>query len=400
MTTTIDSFEDGGLAEYSGDTGSFAVVDESTVAPSAQDGSKVLEAAGANVLIESTSGLNSYHNKGETARAWFYFTDSQNIATYHYAVTTAGGTRGDQYYATLDVPDDRLALTKVEGGSTFTTSADTTDVTYSTGSWYQLEVDWASDDTHTLKILDDTGSQVGSTITATDGTHGSGGVGVGNFDGGGSTYYVDHARTGTFSAQALAATTGTTTGAGQTATATPSTAAVTAETGTTTNTGQAAVATPGTTAVTAAAGTTTGRGQTTTVRPGQTLTATTGITASTGHAATLAPDATAVTATVGTTVGAGQVATVEVPQVLAATAGTTVAAGQTATAAPGTATLAGTPGTTVGAGQAATITLVEEALLDASVAAERALSASVDDAVTLSGSVREDIALEADINYD
>lgn len=68
----IDSFEDGDISEYSGDTGNASVTDETNLSFSAIDGSKVVEVTGGFNEIASNpgDGLNDYLSKGQQATWW------------------------------------------------------------------------------------------------------------------------------------------------------------------------------------------------------------------------------------------------------------------------------------------------------------------------------------------
>jgi hypothetical protein len=71
--TIVDSFEDGDISEYSGDTAEFSVVNDSNLSFSAIDGNYVLERPDSanDGSIESVSGLNNYFPKGSVARCHF-----------------------------------------------------------------------------------------------------------------------------------------------------------------------------------------------------------------------------------------------------------------------------------------------------------------------------------------
>jgi hypothetical protein len=186
--TTIDSFEDGDIAEYSGDTGSFTTTNESTLSWGAPDGSIVLEnptGSGFNRIV-STSGLNEYFPKGNTAECAVRTKASGPRARVLFGV----GGAYDYYFAEVDWLEDRIRLGERVSGSlshfatdaTFTPSVDTTAtvrITWDDGTL------GGSDNDITMQYFEG-GTQVGSDLTTNDPSHatndGIGFVGAANDD--------------------------------------------------------------------------------------------------------------------------------------------------------------------------------------------------------------------------
>jgi hypothetical protein len=130
--TVIDSFEDGDIAEYGGDTGAYTARDDSTIAV---DGSWSLEATTtAFTTITSESGLPTYPQQGDEWRVWMRVDDDGGSNSYagHYFATG----NSDNYWARIR-PDDNTFQLDLSGSGMFTNS-----VTIDLGTWYEVRIRW------------------------------------------------------------------------------------------------------------------------------------------------------------------------------------------------------------------------------------------------------------------
>lgn len=179
-SSVIDDFEDGGLTEYAFDRGSSGV---SLVSSPVYQGSSALEISGTDTEMISTSGLDTYPAAGETFR--FRFRSPTNeVANLSYGVQD----HANRYFVQLDYADQYLKLVRWQNdtGDQF---GGATNVPYTTGVWYEVEVKWRTDGTHVATLYDTDGTQVAQ-ATGTDTTWTSGGIGFdGYYAGGGAGYY-------------------------------------------------------------------------------------------------------------------------------------------------------------------------------------------------------------------
>ena len=180
QTTVIEDFEDGGLTEYSFDRGSSGA---SLVSSPVYQGSSALEISGTDTEMVSTSGLDTYPAAGETFR--FRFRSPTNeVANLSYGVQN----QTNRYFVQLDYADQYLKLVRGQNG-TGNQFGIGKNVPYTTGVWYDVEVEWRTDGTHVATLYDTNGTQVAQ-ATGTDTTWTSGGIGFdGYYAGGGAGYY-------------------------------------------------------------------------------------------------------------------------------------------------------------------------------------------------------------------
>lgn len=165
----IDGFEDGDIAEWSGDTAAYTA---STANPF--DGSYSLEATttsvGAQTLIRTdvtwgpaeASTLQCQLHRDHTAALLF---GVQSTTAFYYAQLRDSGTS-----------DTEVVLAKSDSGFT-SLSVTALGIDRTAYDWLRLVVDWDSSGSMTVTVYDQTATKLGST-TATDSTHGAGGVGV------------------------------------------------------------------------------------------------------------------------------------------------------------------------------------------------------------------------------
>jgi len=173
-TTTIDSFEDENITEYSGDTGSFTTTNESTLSWGAPDGSIVVEkpaSAGNFNRIYSTpgDGLNSYFPKGNIGRCHV-----RADANCEHR-TLFGVEDFNDYYIAEVKYNTGIAIKKRTGGTLSTPTSDTS-VDPTPGTTGEVEIVWddgtlgGSDNDITVRYIEG-GSQLGPDLTTNDPDH-------------------------------------------------------------------------------------------------------------------------------------------------------------------------------------------------------------------------------------
>ncbi|UPV99667.1 hypothetical protein M0R88_14245 [Halorussus gelatinilyticus] len=181
--TVVDDFEDGNLSEYGFDRGSSGA---SVVSSPTHSGSHALEYAGTNTEAISTSGLNAYPSAGDTVSFWVRGSGGAAKTNLSYGVQD----HTNRYFVRVNISADNLALYRLEGGSSTELAADWSTPALSQDAWYELEVQWATDGTHTLTLLDSSGSQL-TQVSTTDTTWSSGGVGFDAYLGSGESAYFN-----------------------------------------------------------------------------------------------------------------------------------------------------------------------------------------------------------------
>lgn len=171
----IDTFEDGNISEYSGDTSLFTV--DGTFSYERDYG---LDATG-NESAKATDGIYRTGvtvSQGETLRYLQYINTGAGAGdeTCTLFGVQNPGSNNQNYAVCLELyGTDRVSISRdVDYNDTSGTVLASTTITYSTG-WYEIEIDWDTDDTIDVTVLQN-GSVV-ATTSATDGTYTSGGVG-------------------------------------------------------------------------------------------------------------------------------------------------------------------------------------------------------------------------------
>jgi len=181
-----ESFESGSLSGYSGDAslfqagGSFAYAGSDGLYPSAGNtGSKTTNG------LYRTSALTS---QGETIR-YFQYVDANpgsGLGNDEPCALFGVGGSGNNYAVCLEeYPSGApyIALAKnVTNNVTSGTLIASTSVTYATG-WYQVSIDWLTNNNINVTLYNSTGA-VAATLSATDSSHTSGGIGF--------TYWGQH----------------------------------------------------------------------------------------------------------------------------------------------------------------------------------------------------------------
>jgi Domain of unknown function (DUF2341) len=173
-----DDFEDDDIAEYSGQTGLFNVG-----TALAYDGTYGLDNAGQTTSRANLGGifrLDQTVSQGETFRFSQYVdtTGTSDEVCTKFGVQSPG-TANDNYAVCVELAGtDRIVLVKdaVENDSSGgATTLDTANSTFTTG-WYVFGVAWGTDDTINVTMYNSGGGVV-DTLSATDSSYTSGGIG-------------------------------------------------------------------------------------------------------------------------------------------------------------------------------------------------------------------------------
>lgn len=177
----IDDFEHGGLEPYFGNTNTYEVTADGAVFEG--DYSLKIDDNGVSDRIVSTEGLLNYPSPGDTF-AWNYYPEVQNSGNRGGMMFGAADME-NQYTArvvidTRDDVDNELQINKREDNSWSVLASEAAPELAAEQS-YELEVDWAEDDTITFTVREVDGAEVG-TVSATDGTF-SDETGVGWYQG-------------------------------------------------------------------------------------------------------------------------------------------------------------------------------------------------------------------------
>jgi len=190
----IAQFEDGSLhPSFSGDTGDYQVTSTSPTLTGTYSLKATVENAGP---ITSESGLDRYPQTDQRFACYVYI-DTLNPNSG--LPTVAWGTQDtSNFYEFGYVPsNDQLFLSIVQNGS-FTELSSRPSVAVSSNTWYDLEIEWLSDGSITGRIFDvdqSTGDRSGAalqSISASDSTWSSGGLGFNNQSGSGFPTYDNY----------------------------------------------------------------------------------------------------------------------------------------------------------------------------------------------------------------
>lgn len=171
----LDTFEDGNISEYGGDTGLFTA---GTTMNYERD--RGLDAAG-NETQKTTDGIyrtNVTVAQGETIRYLQYIDTAAGSGdeTCTLFGVQSPGSNNQNYAVCLELYGvDRVSIARnVDSNDTSGTILASTTMTYSTG-WYEVEIDWDTDDSIGVTVSQN--DVVVASTTATDGTYTQGGVG-------------------------------------------------------------------------------------------------------------------------------------------------------------------------------------------------------------------------------
>lgn len=170
ISEVLDSFEDGDIAEYGGDTGDFSV--GTTLV---YDGSNALEnsSSGGTHSIIATTDITT--RQGETYDYRVRSdSGSDRCGLFIGAQDESGASGGSGYSCRVTPGGDDIRINRRDNGS-ITTIANGT-LSLNTGEWYRVIVDWATDGTITITVENDAGTEQG-TLSGTDTNYESGGLG-------------------------------------------------------------------------------------------------------------------------------------------------------------------------------------------------------------------------------
>jgi len=165
----VDSFDDGDLAEYDGDTG--GTYASSTTASPVLDGSHSLKLSGEG-FVGSTSGLNSYPGVGPAWSTRVYVANQSSAIQILFGHSSAT-TRADGYLLTVNAGSSELNIARTDSGSAALLDSATASVP--TGEWLTVDVRHETDGTLTVSLIDSSGSTL-ATVSATDSTYISNGA--------------------------------------------------------------------------------------------------------------------------------------------------------------------------------------------------------------------------------
>jgi len=173
----FDDFEDNDISEYSGSAQDLSYF--ATNASYNYEGSYGLAASGGNTDKQTNGGIyqtSTTFSQGSTVR----FFQKITAGTDDEPCTLFGVQGSGQNYAVcLDqYPSDTIVISRdvtsnSDDGSA--TELASTGVTWSSG-WYEVEINWLTDDSIDVTVYDSTGS-VFATVSTTDSTYTSGGMG-------------------------------------------------------------------------------------------------------------------------------------------------------------------------------------------------------------------------------
>ena len=164
---TIDNFDDGDIAEYTENGGTWTV-QTNTV----ESGTHALKGEGGFGYLYSGTGLNDYPRPGDT---WEYYPRIENDINIQslvgFGITS---DRSDGYIINLRSDSSDFELIKRSGGNQTTLVSDTS-VNYSLDVYYRVEVSWGSSGDISVTLFDGSDNQMTS-ISATDTEHDRDGI--------------------------------------------------------------------------------------------------------------------------------------------------------------------------------------------------------------------------------
>lgn len=185
----IDDFDDGDLSEYT----VYRQGPASVVSSPTYSGAGALKIDGTSTDVVSMSGLPDYPEAGDTFSTRVRWTSNANGVQFAYGIQTYVEYSDQEYYFVNIRPDaDQIVLKRYDLNGKHKLDKNF-NVGLSADTWYELEVDWQTDGTHTITLFDESGSQV-TQLSATDSTWTDGGVGFfGREANSGATVHFDEA---------------------------------------------------------------------------------------------------------------------------------------------------------------------------------------------------------------
>ena len=166
----IDSFEDGDISEYSGDTGAFTVSSSD-----AYHGDNSLQQTGGDEKNIRSTSLPNEPSKGDTFSFRVKGTShtAKNRATMKFGLQDANNFYG----ARVNFDDAKIFVQETASGST-DTIAESSYAEVPVGEWCRMEVVW--NDSVTVRVFAEDGTQINSVIADVSEftkSHTSGGIG-------------------------------------------------------------------------------------------------------------------------------------------------------------------------------------------------------------------------------
>jgi len=193
--TTIDSFEDGDISEWSGDTGDYQVV-QSPSGAIAEGGNYTLERLNPGAypgieVLSTSSALGTGYARGDVLRWYFYSPSSNTRYIFRFGSTNTDKYSVRTYYGTSDLSPDTLKLFKdnTELASTTFSQSLATDTRY----FMRVEYDVSGNGDITAQVREDDGPWESNTISANDTEHSNDVLMIRADDlASGETAYIDH----------------------------------------------------------------------------------------------------------------------------------------------------------------------------------------------------------------
>jgi hypothetical protein len=165
-STIVDNFEDGDISEFGGDTNKF-----STTTSTVYNGTYALEAdpPGSLKTIESTSGLPTYPQEGDTFAYNFYPTDFAN-QQYVAGIAFGESSSGNNYAVSVTETGGQTDTFELVVDNGLSTSASST-FSLSTNQWYEVNIDWTSTDVAANITNPSNGNVIATVSVGADGTN-------------------------------------------------------------------------------------------------------------------------------------------------------------------------------------------------------------------------------------
>ena len=200
----VDNFEDAdadppGVYEdgetiadyYGGDTGQF-----SRTTDEVETGVKSLDInVSSNSLIISTSGLNSYPEKGDIFEVYGYHDGDGVILIYFGAPNEAGWGDDSGYRMYTRNDDNRMRIERSDNGS-ITTLAEDDNASIPSNEWLRFRCEWhdgtgaESDNEIVFELYDESGTEISKLSVNDDSYADDTGIGFGSFNSN-EQFYVD-----------------------------------------------------------------------------------------------------------------------------------------------------------------------------------------------------------------
>jgi hypothetical protein len=164
---TVDSFEDGDIGEYGGETGSFSVSSSQPV----WKGEESLKSTTNNRNIISNSGLSDYPERGDTFEYWIHGGGDTNSG----GGLIFGRSDSNNYIKASIIPgNDEFRIWKRDDGSGIEVASRS--LTLANNRWYRGVIEWKEDGSVIFSVHDSTKTKVAE-IEAPPQKYRKGGVG-------------------------------------------------------------------------------------------------------------------------------------------------------------------------------------------------------------------------------